>query len=103
MKLSALMCGVLAAFAVAFGGIAHADTADDQYLAELSRLGIAGEPGQLIADGRAACNNYGGLALVGQMMALMGRGMSNVQASNLVLVGMRSYCPEKVPAGMPLG
>lgn len=103
MKLSVPVSCVLATIALAFGAVAHADTTDDQYLAELSRLGITGEPGQLIAEGRAACNNYGSPALVGQIAGLMGRGMSNVQASNLILVGMRAYCPEKVPAGLPPG
>jgi hypothetical protein len=44
---------------------AHADSSDDRYLSALASQGITGDPGQLIADGRAACDNYGGPALVG--------------------------------------
>src|SRR5687768_14203701 len=103
MRMLITVACVLAASVLLGSGIAQADSADEQYLAALSAQGITGDPGQLIAEGRAACNNYGGPALVGQMTALMGRGMTSVQASNLVLVGMRAYCPEKIPAGMPLG
>lgn len=101
--MKALVFASLATVSLIITPVAHADAQDDQFLASLSAQGITGDPAQLIAEGRAACNNYGSPALVGQMAALMGRGMSNVQASNLVLAGMRAYCPEKVPAGMPLG
>jgi hypothetical protein len=35
---------------------AHADSADDNYLALLSSHGIKGPPDQLIADGHQACD-----------------------------------------------
>ena len=82
--------------------VAHADTQDDQYLAALSAQGITGDPGQLIADGHAACDNYGTPALVAQMTGLMAQGYSNVQASTLFLAGIKAYCPGKI-AGTPLG
>ena len=79
--------------------VAHADARDDKYLAALASQGITGDPAQLIADGQAACDNYGTAGLVGQMMGLEGRGLSNVQASNLLVTGVRAYCPEKSPLG----
>ena len=91
----------VACFVVAVGlaPVAHADSQDDKYLAALAGQGITGEPAQLIADGHAACDNYGGPGLVGQMFGLEGRGLSNVQASNLMVTGIRAYCPEKTPLG----
>lgn len=53
----------------------------------------------MIADGHAACDNYGTPGLVGQMLGLEGRGLTNVQASNLLVTGVRAYCPEKSPLG----
>jgi hypothetical protein len=82
--------------------VAHADTQDDKYLAALAAQGITGDPGQLIADGHAACDNYGNPGLVAQMSGLEARGMSNIQASNVLIDGVRAYCPEKSPWG-PLG
>ncbi|MFL6083655.1 MAG: DUF732 domain-containing protein [Mycobacterium sp.] len=60
---------------------------------------MTGPPDQLIADGHAACDNYGTPGLVGQMLGLEGRGLTNVQASNLLVTGVRAYCPEKSPLG----
>ena len=75
--------------------VAHADSQDDRYLAALAGQGITGQPDQLIADGHAACDNYGTPGLAGQMTALEGRGLTNLQASNLLVTGMRAYCAEK--------
>lgn len=79
--------------------VAHADGLDAKYLAALSAQGVTGDSEQLIADGHAACDNYGTPGLTGQMLGLEGRGMSNVQASNLLVDGVRAYCPEKSPFG----
>ena len=68
-------------------------------MAAFAGQGITGPPDQLIADGHAACDNYGTPGLVGQMLALEGRGLTNVQASNLLVTGVRVYCPEKSPLG----
>lgn len=70
--------------------------------AALSAQGITGDPAQLIADGHAARDNYRSPALVAQMTGLMAQGYSNIQASNLLIDGVRAYCPEKSPLG-PLG
>jgi hypothetical protein len=82
-------------------GTAHADTHDDQFLKSLSAQGIPGDPGQMIADGHAACANYGTPAFAAQMAGLMGRGLSGAQASGLQIAAMRAYCPEKI-GGMRL-
>gem|GEM_PF-5873713 len=36
-----------------------------------------------------------------QTLGLEGRGLSNIQASNLIVDGVKAYCPEKLPAGFP--
>lgn len=95
----ARVVGVLVVGLVLPVAVAHADSADDRYLAALAAQGISGDAAQLIADGHAACDNYGGAGLVAQMSDLMGRGMSNVQASNLLVDGVRAYCSEKSPLG----
>jgi Protein of unknown function (DUF732) len=79
--------------------VAGADSQGDRYLAALAGQGITGPPDQLITDGHAACDNYGTPGLVAQMLALEGRGLTNVQASNLLVTGVRAYCPEKSPLG----
>lgn len=81
--------------------VAHADSQDDRYVATLSSQGITGDRPQLIADGHAACDNYGTPGLVAQMLGLEGRGMSSAQASGLVLAGVRAYCPEKAGGAVP--
>jgi hypothetical protein len=86
---------------LASAAVAHADAQDDRYLAALTANGITGPPDQLISDGHAACDNYGGPGLVAQTIGLEGRGMFNIQASNLIIDGVRAYCPEKLPAGFP--
>ena len=79
--------------------VAHADTQDDRYLAALSAIDITGDPDWLIAAGHFACDNYGSPAVIDQMNGLMALGYSGVQASNVVVLGIRAYCPEKTPFG----
>jgi hypothetical protein len=79
--------------------VAHADSQDDRYLAALAGQGITGDPAQLIADGHAACDNYGSPCVVAQMLGLEARGLSNIQASDVFMDGVRAYCPEKGPFG----
>jgi Protein of unknown function (DUF732) len=85
--------------ALAGAAAAHADAKDAQYLAALTANGITGPPDQLIADGHSACDNYGTPGLVAQSLGLEGQGMSSTQASNLIIDGVKAYCPEKLPAG----
>ena len=86
-----------AAVCVGLAATAHADNQDDRYLAALSAQGITGDPAQLIADGHAACDNYGSPGVVAQMLGLEVQGMSNIQASDVFMDGVRAYCPEKSP------
>jgi uncharacterized protein DUF732 len=86
-----------AALVIALSTPARADTVDEHYLSVLSALGIPGDRDQLIADGHAACDAYGTPGVVGEVFGLVGQGMSNIQASNVILAGVRSYCPEKAP------
>ena len=79
--------------------VAHADSQDDRYLAALAGQGITGQPDQLIADGHAACDNYGTPGLAGQMTALEGRGLTNLQASNLWRLGCARTAQRKSPLG----
>jgi hypothetical protein len=87
-----LLLAVPATALLAMAGIAYADTQDDQFLKSLSAQGIPGDPGQLIADGHAACANYGTPAFAAQMAGLMGRGLSRAQASRLRTARTRAYC-----------
>jgi hypothetical protein len=82
-------------------GRAYADTQDDQDLAVLSAQGIPGALDQTIATGHASCANYGSPALVKQMAGLMAQGLSNGQAQDVILDGLKAYCPEKA-GGVPL-
>jgi hypothetical protein len=93
---------VAGALALGLPAVAHADTADDNFLKALAAQGITGDRDQLIAAGHAACDNYGSPTVAAQMAGLMAQGLSNVQASNVFLDGLKAYCPEKI-AGMPLG
>jgi hypothetical protein len=89
--------GAAAGATIALGTPAWADTVDEHYLSVLSALGIPGDRDQLIADGHAACDAYGTPGVVGEVFGLEGQGMSNIQASDVILAGVRSYCPEKAP------
>jgi hypothetical protein len=93
--------GAIALVSLLSIGVANADTPDDKFISLVQAQGITGDRGQLIADGHAACDGYGSLAFVGQVSALMGRGMSNTQATGLQLAGLKTYCPEKI-AGLPV-
>jgi hypothetical protein len=75
------------------GGSAYAHTQDDQYLAVLSALGILGAPDQTIAAGPVGAN-CGSPARVAQMTGLMARGLSNVEAQDVILDGLKAYRPE---------
>jgi hypothetical protein len=55
---------------------------------------------QTIAAG-PACANYGSPALVAHMTGLMARRLSNVQAQDVILDGLKAYRPEKA-GGVPL-
>jgi hypothetical protein len=54
---------------IGMSAVARADAKDDQFLVALAAQGIPGDPGQMIAAGHTACDNYGSPALVAQMTA----------------------------------
>jgi len=74
------------------GTPAEADTVDDQFINQLSARGIAGDRGQLIADGHTACDDYGSPGLVGFMYQIMGQGFTNGQAADIISVAWHTYC-----------
>ena len=92
----ALMAGPVGLAAVP---VARADGADDQFINTLASKGIAGDRGQLIGDGYATCDNYGTPGMDGLMFQIIGQGFSYVQASHVMVIGLRAYCPEKAAAG----
>jgi hypothetical protein len=89
-----LLVAVLAA-ALATTAVAHADDQDDQFVAMLSAQNIPGAPEELIASGRAACDNYGNYTLFVQEHRLMEWGLSQDQADKVISDGIKAYCPEK--------
>jgi Protein of unknown function (DUF732) len=88
-----------AAAAVVLAPVAHADALDDQFVNSLAAQGIWGDRQQLINDGQATCDNYGTPGMNGVLFQIMGLGLTNVQASRVMIVGLRAYCPEKAAAG----
>jgi hypothetical protein len=90
--------GALLAAALATTAVAHADDQDDQFLALVSAQSIPGAPEQLIAAGRAACDNYGSYTLLAQMYRLRERELSQDQAYKVIWDGVKAYCPEKAGA-----
>ncbi len=89
-----MFSAVLAA-ALATTAVAHADDQDDQFLAMVSAQSIPAAPDELIASGRAACANYGSYHLLVQEVRLREWGLSQEQAYNVIVDGVKVYCPEK--------
>ncbi len=87
--------GALLAVALTTTAVAHADDQDDQFVALVSAQYIPGAPEQLIAYGRAACDNYGSYALLAEEYRLTDLGLSQDQAYKVISDGIKAYCPEK--------
>jgi Protein of unknown function (DUF732) len=87
--------GAVLAAALATTAVAHADDQDDQFLAMVSAQSIPGVPEELMASGRAACDNYGNYTLPVQEYRLMERGLSQDQAYKVIADGIKAYCPDK--------
>ena len=87
--------GALLAAALTTAAVAHADDQDDQFLAMVSAQGIPGAPEELMASGRAACDNYGNYTLLVQEYRLWERGLSQDQAYKVITNGIKAYCPDK--------
>lgn len=77
---------------------AHADAADDHFLGMAASQDIGG-PERFIGDARTACDTYGTPNYTRQLVSLTTRGLSNVQATNVLVDGIAAYCPEKLPPG----
>lgn len=87
--------GAVLAAALSTTTVANADDQDDQFLAMVSAQNIPGAPEELMASGRAACDNYGNYTLLVQEYRLMERGLSQGQAYKVISDGIKAYCPEK--------
>jgi hypothetical protein len=74
--------------------LAHAD---DQFINTLANQGSTGDRGQLISDAHQACDSYGSPGFAGLMMQIEGQGFNAGQAQNVMIGGMRAYCPQQVP------
>ncbi len=106
---------VLAAVAAVMlsAGIAHADGADDQFLALLSKDGIVGAPDQMIAVAHERCDDAnlprsGGwnwrfgagpspyIGAIGNVYTeLESQGMSSAQAAQFIRDAITVYCPDQ--------
>jgi hypothetical protein len=75
--------------------VAHADAPDDQFINSLGTQGITGDRGRLIGDGHAMCDAYASARTIGLMLQIEGQGFDKTQASNVMLPGLRAYCPER--------
>ena len=94
-----MLSWVLAAVALAAAApVARADV-DDQFINTLAAQGITGDRGQLIGDGQATCDNYDTPGMNGVMLQIVVQGFSDLQATRVMLVGLRAFCPEKAAAG----
>jgi hypothetical protein len=109
---SGVVLATLAA-AVLSGGIAAADSPDDQFMALLSRDGLGGPRDQLIAIAHERCEDgnlprsggynwrFGALpgpyfAAIGQVYTeLESQGMTSGQAAQFIRDAIAVYCPEQ--------
>jgi hypothetical protein len=92
-----------AGIAVCSTAPAHADSQDDQFLAAVSALGINGDPGPLTNAGRSICDSVGTPAAIPVFFGLQAQeGLTPPQVSNVLMAGVRSYCPEKASQVAPL-
>jgi hypothetical protein len=87
----------LTAVAISCAPLAHATPQDDKFLQAVAAAGIELPPDQAIADGQAACDNYGNTSgAVGQLGGLMAQGLSQRQINALIVAGFQAYCPDKL-------
>ena len=83
---------------------AAADAQNDQFLHALAAQGIQGDPGLLIADAHAACDNWGHVwAVYGVRQNIQAHaGIGPDQAAAVINAGVRAYCPQN-SGGLPPG
>jgi uncharacterized protein YidB (DUF937 family) len=101
MKMMLAMAAAVTAVA-ATGGVAHADTQDDQFLQTVRSQGINADPAALIGFAHQMCDVAGGPGGLGPLSSLMAtQGLSAQQASNVAFDATRIYCPDKTPIVPP--
>jgi hypothetical protein len=76
---------------------------DQYHIGGLAAVDYAAAAMALSPDNRVLDigSGFGGPALVAQMTGLMAQGLTNIQAQNVILDGIKAYCPEKA-GGLPL-
>lgn len=83
---------------------ANADSADDQYLADLAAMNInTANPGPLIAAGHAQCDALGNpFATMGAWGQWAAAGVGPGQTNQAATAAGRAYCPDKMQSlGLP--
>jgi hypothetical protein len=78
---------------------AQDDEPDDQFINSVGTQGITGDRGQFIGDGHAMCDAYCSARTIGLMLHIEGQGFDKIQASNVMLAGLRAYRPERLRLG----
>jgi Protein of unknown function (DUF732) len=80
VKLFAFISVAALTITVAPTGVAHADAADDRFVANLADQGITGDPNQLVAEAHTVCDD-----VAGSHLATSAPGLTNVPALGPVL------------------
>ena len=108
-SLVAVIAAALLPVAVWSAGAAHADATDEQYLQLLASHGVTGQPDQLIAAGRQACDALGQgkvglgispyqIAMINLGNTLTAQGFTDLAKRQIVVDASRTYCPQFAPA-----
>lgn len=94
--------GIAVAGCLGLAGHAHADTADDNFMKDLTVQGVTGDRDTLIEDGHKWCDAPKA-PLVTPWSAsavkqeIMGQGYSYHDALAIIFAGERAYCPDQIP------
>jgi hypothetical protein len=81
---------------------AHADAADDQFLATIKAAGITfGDPGKVIAAAKWVCKMSGQgsqMADLVKTIQTQNPGLTGDNAARFTAIAANTYCPEALPA-----
>jgi Protein of unknown function (DUF732) len=83
-------------------GIAHADPADNQFLADIDGIGVADSPAELIDSAHKVCTlyNYGeSESQVDDAVIAAHRLWSEAQLVRFLVDAIEDYCPQYGPSG----
>jgi hypothetical protein len=111
MMIKAAVWAIVPTLSITLAPVAHADSADDQFLGMLASQGIPGDPGVLIGAAHETCDAsaakaqmpafYVGLAPPSYQLMFMhigaelsGQGLNMGQASTLMGDAIKVYCPQ---------